>query len=72
MQTFKAIQENSGEFEYLGLVYSAVCECIFNAIDQMDYDPSKHVTPNAESSKSPNCQRSRRRACPCFQDKTVF
>ena len=40
MKTFKAIQENSSEVEYLGHIYYAVCECFFSAIDHMDYHPS--------------------------------
>ena len=40
-----------------------VCECFFNAINHMDYHPSKHATSNPQSSKSTNHQRSRRSTC---------
>ena len=39
----KPYMKIQGEVEHLGHIYSVVCECFFNAIDHMDYHPSKHV-----------------------------
>ena len=59
----KQYRRIQSEFEYLGCICSAVYEHFFNAIDLLDYHPSKHVTPNPQSSKSTNYHRSRRRVC---------
>ena len=57
----KQYRRIQGEVEYIGFIYFAVCKHFFNTIDHMDYHPSKHVTPNPQSSKSTNCCWSRRR-----------
>ena len=68
----KQYRRIQSEVKYLGHIYSAVCKHFFNAIDHMDYYPSKHVTPNPQSSNCINCWGSRRRACSSCKARQYF